>query len=70
MDREKASTHDIAYANILAHEIFYLDLYDSYDDPFAEPGTIGSGQSSRSTPVTIPKKMADYINDKLDAESE
>jgi RHS repeat-associated protein len=59
---------DIAYANMLAHEIFFLGMYDGADD--IDPknaGTIQNRQPSGSRLVNI-EPIAEYLNDALDIE--
>ena len=59
--------HNVMFANILAHEVFWLTVMGNFDDPSAPAGTLGSNTAATAGLMVISDEDAEDLADEMDA---
>jgi hypothetical protein len=52
-DQSRGHNIDVLFANIIAHEVFYLGVLNRFDDVTANTGSFASGQATGRSRMTI-----------------
>ena len=64
-DQSRGHTIEVLFANIIAHEVFYLGVLNRFDDVTADTGSFASGQATGKSRMTIEERYRNELRTRL-----